>query len=247
MDIITLIIFETVDFKNKKGSGFFSVLRRRDSLGFPDKKTTEMWLDPAISTPFPPKTLVVMNSLKNSEIPILNNYEISADESFWEKFPKRSLPAKASTRVNVEALRSHVEVKSKMSRTEVSRVEKVLLDLAEGASAYQKVQLPPLNSVNSRSATENGILLTDTIATWVKKGFVAGPFDTPPLAGFIANPLAAVVRIVKSGLFLICLGLKGPVSMITLIKRSWKGYIWEPPYSLDSASKQRERMQSSQV
>ena len=70
----------------------------------------------------------------------------------------------------------------------------MLLDLAEGASAYQKVQLPPLNSVNSRSATENGILLTDTIATWVKKGFVAGPFDTPPLAGFRANPLAAVVR-----------------------------------------------------
>ena len=164
-------------------------------MGFPDEKTTEMWLDPAISTPFSPETLVVMNSLKNSEIPFLNNYEISADESFWEKFPKRSLPAKASTRVNVEALRSHVEaVKSKMSRTEVSRVEKVLLDLAEGASAYQKVQLPPLNSVNSRSATENGILLTDTIATWVKKGFVAGPFDTPPLAGFIANPLAAVVR-----------------------------------------------------
>ena len=164
-------------------------------MGFPDKKTTEMWLDPAISTPFPPETLVIMNSLKNSEIPILNNYEISADESFWEKFPKRSVPAKASTRVNVEALRSHVEaVKSKMSCTEVSRAEKVLLDLAEGASAYQKVQLPPLNSVNSRSATENGILLTDTIATWVKKGFVAGPFDTPPLAGFRANPLAAVVR-----------------------------------------------------
>ena len=28
----------------------------------------------------------------------------------------------------------------------------------------------------------------------MKKGFVAGPFDTPPVAGFRANPLAVVVR-----------------------------------------------------
>ena len=43
-------------------------------------------------------------------------------------------------------------------------------------------------------AYENGALLTDVIATWIKKGFVAGPFDAPPMAGFRANPLAAVVR-----------------------------------------------------
>ena len=58
----------------------------------------------------------------------------------------------------------------------------------------KKVKLPPLCSENSKSATDNGALLTDTIATWVKKGFVAGPFDTPPMAGFRANPLAVVVR-----------------------------------------------------
>ena len=51
-----------------------------------------------------------------------------------------------------------------------------------------------MNTQNSWSAVDNGALLTDTIATWVIKEFVAGPFDTPPVAGFRANPLAVVVR-----------------------------------------------------
>ena len=37
-------------------------------------------------------------------------------------------------------------------------------------------------------------MLTDKIATWIKKGFVAGPFEHPPVEGFRANPLAAVKR-----------------------------------------------------
>ena len=36
--------------------------------------------------------------------------------------------------------------------------------------------------------------MTDTIATWIKKGFVAGPFDSPPMPGFRANPLGVVNR-----------------------------------------------------
>ena len=81
-----------------------------------------------------------------------------------------------------------------MTSSEVRRADKVIRDLESGAGAYQKSELPPLSSYNARSAYENGALLTDTIATWVKKGFVAGPFDVPPMAGFRANPLAAVVR-----------------------------------------------------
>jgi hypothetical protein len=33
--------------------------------------------------------------------------------------------------------------------------------------------------------------MTDTIATWVKKRFVAGPFETPPFANFRVNMLLA--------------------------------------------------------
>jgi hypothetical protein len=34
--------------------------------------------------------------------------------------------------------------------------------------------------------------VVDTVASWVKKGFVAGPFDYPPLPQFRVNPLMAV-------------------------------------------------------
>ena len=81
-----------------------------------------------------------------------------------------------------------------MTRTEIRRAERVLSDLSEGAGAYQKSELPPLNSSNSKTASDNGVLLTDTIATWIKKEFVTGPFNTPPMAVFRANHLAVVVR-----------------------------------------------------
>ena len=72
------------------------------------------------------------------------------------------------------SLRQFVEdVKEKMSLTEVRKAERTLKDLTVGASAFQRSELPPLNSVNSKSASDNGALLTDTIATWIKKGFMA--------------------------------------------------------------------------
>ena len=73
--------------------------------------------------------------------------------------------------------------REKMTVSELMRAEKALKDLSEGAGAFQIKKLPPLISENARSAYENGALLTDTIATWVKKGFVAGPFDTPQWRG----------------------------------------------------------------
>ena len=136
-----------------------------------------------------------LNGLKNAEIPILTDYGGSAGDEFWKKFPRRELPVKVSTRVDVEKFKHLIgEVRHKMSATEVRRAERTVSDLINGASAFQKSELPPLSSVNSKSAEDNGALLTDTIATWVKKGFVAGPFSTPPTAGFRANPLAVVVR-----------------------------------------------------
>ena len=136
-----------------------------------------------------------LNGLKNAEIPILADYGGIAGDEFWKKFPSRELPEKASTRVDVVRFKQLIDdVSCKMSATELRRAERTVSDLINGASAFQKSELPPLSSVNSKSAEDNGALLTDTIATWVKKGFVAGPFSTPPTAGFRANPLAVVVR-----------------------------------------------------
>ena len=132
---------------------------------------------------------------KNTEIPVLENYRVAPDEKFWDTFPKLELPGKPSTRVNTKNLRRLIEEnKSKMSEAEFNRASKVMEDLNMGADAYQKGSLPALCSINSESAYTHGALLTDKIVTWIKEGYVAGPFDSPPMAGFRANPLVAVAR-----------------------------------------------------
>ena len=46
--------------------------------------------------------------MKNKEIPELACYDGFAEESFWEKFPKRELPVRVETKVNVVALRKRI-------------------------------------------------------------------------------------------------------------------------------------------
>ena len=179
------------------------------NMGFPKKKIVESWLSEYEMAAYPGEKPVDTCEIKNREIPILRNYEGTADDSFWEKFPKRDIPENVSTRVDIKKFRKHVEVNMpKMTSSELRRAKRVLEDLSFGASAFQKTDLPPLSTANSKSAYENGATLTDTIATWVKKGFVAGPFDTAPMEGFRANPLAVVVR---NGKVRPILNMSGPV------------------------------------
>jgi hypothetical protein len=56
------------------------------------------------------------------------------------------------------------------------------------------MELPPPIEKNAKSAIENGAAMTDVLATWLKKGFVAGPFDFPPGGFFRSNPLMAAVQ-----------------------------------------------------
>ena len=164
-------------------------------MGLPDLEVLSYWLNDEFSAKIPGEFPVKTSDLKNPEIPILSDYSEGADEWFWEKFPKRELPDRATTKINIEKLKLRVEkAKPSMSASELKRAYKVISDLTFGADACQKSALPSMNTQNSWSAVDNGALLTDTIATWVIKEFVAGPFDTPPVAGFRANPLAVVVR-----------------------------------------------------
>jgi hypothetical protein len=45
---------------------------------------------------------------------------------------------------------------------------------------------------NSRAAITHGAQVTDSIACWIKKGFVAGPFKSPPFSNFRLNSILAV-------------------------------------------------------
>ena len=178
-------------------------------MGFPEWLRVSDWLNKDVTASYPPAPAMMEPEIKNLEVPELESYEVVPEESFWKSFPKRELPDKVTTRVNVLALRRRISaVKNRMSRTELNRAKRVLRNLREGASAFQKSELPPISTKNSKSAAAHGRVLTDTIATWVKKGFVAGPFVTPPVQGFRANPLGVVVR---SGKVRPILNMSGPV------------------------------------
>ena len=45
---------------------------------------------------------------------------------------------------------------------------------------------------NAKASYTYGSLVTDSVATWLKKGFICGPFDNPPFSKFRSNCLMAV-------------------------------------------------------
>ena len=108
----------------------FLVENRRSSLGFPGKLTAVSWLNGAQKAVWPLEAELPLNGLKNAEIPILQDYGGTASDKFWEKFPSRELPEKASTKVDVVKFKQHVDdVRSKKSITKVRRAERTLHDL----------------------------------------------------------------------------------------------------------------------
>jgi hypothetical protein len=44
---------------------------------------------------------------------------------------------------------------------------------------------------------ENDHQITDAVASWIKAGFVAGPYETPPFGEFRVNPMMAAVQKTK--------------------------------------------------
>ena len=171
------------------------VLNNRRKGGFPEWAKVSQWLDTNIRAPYPAIEQERYPEVKNPEIPVLENYDTIPGDSFWRSFPKRELPERVETRVNVLALKKRIwKAKDKMMKSEFTKAKKVLKHLQFGAESLQIADLPPITCKNGRSSLTHGKLLTDTIGTWIKKGYVAGPFDTPPLPGFRANPLGVVVR-----------------------------------------------------
>jgi hypothetical protein len=60
-----------------------------------------------------------------------------------------------------------------------------------------KKDLKGVKVKNAPSAIEKGPYITDAIASWIKKGFVVGPFEKPPFNHFRSNPLMAATQTTK--------------------------------------------------
>ena len=161
----------------------------------PEWSTVEKWLDTRQSPSYPDIKETPLPERKFKEIPLLTSYDVIPEASFWDKFPFRELTARAETRINTRNLEKIVDkYKDEMLHSEFKRAERTIENLKHGANAYQKSDLPPITVLNAKSALHHGELITDKIASWINDGYVAGPFDTPPMPGFRANPLMAVVR-----------------------------------------------------
>lgn len=137
---------------------------------------------------------IVVMKVKSPEIEKLQSYVSGAPQAFWEKFPSKELPTVAECEVNVKKLEELIyESKCKFTAAELNRAQRCVENFKNGAGSSQMD--PPLGgnfSKNAKSAEKHGYYITDTVATWLKKGYIAGPFDQPPVKDFRVNSLSAI-------------------------------------------------------
>jgi hypothetical protein len=171
---------------------------QRKTLGLPENwDEVESWIDDSRDIAAPAKIPPAKTALKNPEIEELTNYSVPAQTSFWENFPE-NYPVTLAKNVDVNRLESLKGTcwdtwtlpQKLIAKKAVKRLKgKLLVKL--------KKDLPPMREKNAKTALENGREMTDVLATWIKKKYVAGPFEKPPCEGFRANPLMAAVQKTK--------------------------------------------------
>jgi hypothetical protein len=116
-------------------------------------------------------------------------------DHFWKAFPKRELPKKPTTRVNVKQLENLIKKHKKgWTAEEKAKAAAAVASLKEGAPSHQVAVLPAMQQKNAPSSYEHADKFTEALRDWVAAGVVAGPFRSPPLPQFRANCLMAVAR-----------------------------------------------------
>jgi hypothetical protein len=132
---------------------------------------------------------------KCPEIPVLSNYGSVKNKNFWSVFPKFKPKKPKAGGVRFDVLHGFVQkCRGKWTCHQQLTADRCLKIMANGAMTELVRPLGPLAARNTKSALVHGELMTDTIATWVKKRMVVGPFRKAPLKNFRANPLMAVAQ-----------------------------------------------------
>jgi hypothetical protein len=127
------------------------------------------------------------------DIPTLADYHVPPPPSFWSCFPAKSLPHSPSTPIDQSLFASLVHTAFPLwSFQQRSLAQFALHSICHGAKPRWTQPLPSIFTTNTPSAFIHGAAITDTIASWITKGFVAGPFLQPPLPHFRVNPLLAI-------------------------------------------------------
>ena len=130
---------------------------------------------------------------KFPNIPCLKSYTSHPEPSYWENWPKRDLPQTPNTKINSELLHALFSDYRFQLNPAVQRWgEKAILYLREGANSHQLSSLPSINCKNSSNLAESGERVSDTIAQGIRKGFIAGPFNSEPLNDFRSNTMTGI-------------------------------------------------------
>ncbi len=170
----------------------------RKTLGLPENwEEIEDWIDDSRDVVPTDRKPRAPWQKKNPEIPVLENYQDDPGKHFWDCFPKH-YPSVPKCTVDIDNLKKYVD-KCWLDWTlpQKNTALKAVAFLEAKKSAPLLYPLPGLIEKNAPSAIENGEFMTDVLVTWVKKGFVAGPFVAPPMEGFRGNPLMAAVQKTK--------------------------------------------------
>ena len=123
----------------------------------------------------------------------MTNYREDPDPSFWETFPKNPMPQEVSHSLDLKFLTELLyKTENSLTMFQFSRALRCIESFVKGAPSCQKVVLPACSVKNANSTYEHGPAITDTVASWGKKNFTAGPFDFPPTENFRVNGLQAI-------------------------------------------------------
>jgi hypothetical protein len=153
----------------------------------------ERWLNLDTSVRFPAPPPLKPVSKKCPDVTVLNTYYTPPPPDFWKSFPSLRLPSHPASVINVQRLSALIkEHKQDLSLDQILRADKVVKDLQEGSAVPFRIPLPAARIPNNSSVVEHGEEFTDTLAWWIRKGYVAGPFGAPPLPGFRTNAMMAV-------------------------------------------------------
>jgi hypothetical protein len=82
--------------------------------------------------------------------------------------------------VNIPLLEKLCKTKDSMlSNSERERAHTCIENLKNGASSFQIGSLPACYQKNASNTLLHGREVSDAVASWLKKGFAGGPFDSP--------------------------------------------------------------------
>jgi hypothetical protein len=168
----------------------------------------QKWLRRGTSVFFPAQAPIQKFSKKCPEVPTLDSYSVPPPITFWSNFPSRKLPSNPSTPLDVGALSTVVQdTEHLLLPHQKKRASTLLFELENGVVVPFSHPLPSIVVPNTPSVYEYGENFTDTVASWVKKGFVSGPFFFEPVQIFRLNSMIAVDQKTK---IRIVMNLSGP-------------------------------------